>query len=597
MRVLVVHIIENYNAKVGRVYCYIAECIWNKYNKKYNKPRVAIGHLEGEPPIFVPNKMFTTMLLTEKDRESATENHEREIIDIVKAKYGYSTELLAPEPDMTNIQTAKAIFSGPYIVFGGITSRYNIDTILKKSFGEDDAREIMSLAWYLACEGDALVNSDVWLSHFENPAERVIDSQDITKLLDRMEQDGIMSFYRYWLERYEKTGDKILYDLTSISWYGHGIDMAGWGHNRDKENLPQVNFALLCARKTAMPLFAWPLDGSVSDVKTLQNTLQLLDKLNYKPECIMMDRAFGSIKNISYLLRHKHTFLQALQINANWIRVIIDAGRQARLRPDSMIKAGERTYYGSTSICQWVVVKTDKTRISSAEEAFIYQCKDPNGEKYIPKDTEEIIAQYPCIIHVLFCQELVGNQWDKFMEKLNMEYERLLTNENTEPISALKKYFIFQSKKCDMKCSVDFNMEEIIRHKNNYVGHICFITNDKTISSASDALREYSTRDYIEKDFDEMKNDIDMYRIRVHTDDRMKARLLIQFIAEIYLREIRVRLRDSEICKKYTRKQIASHIKSIYKIKFTGKKCMDVLPELSKTQRAILEALGLADSR
>jgi succinate dehydrogenase/fumarate reductase-like Fe-S protein len=91
-----------------------------------------------------------------------------------------------------------------------------------------------------------------------------------------------------------------------------------------------------------------------------------------------------------------------------------------------------------------------------------------------------------------------------------------------------------------------------------------------------------------------MKNDLDMRKIRVHTDDRMKARL--QFVSEIFLREIRVRLRDSEDCKKMTRKHISSYIKGIYKIKFTGK-YKDVCPELSKSQRAILEALGLSDSK
>jgi DNA-binding cell septation regulator SpoVG len=87
-----------------------------------------------------------------------------------------------------------------------------------------------------------------------------------------------------------------------------------------------------------------------------------------------------------------------------------------------------------------------------------------------------------------------------------------------------------------------------------------------------------------------------MKRIRVHTDDRMRARLLIQFIAEIILREIRVRLRDSEECSKMTRKQISSHIKGIYKINFKGR-YKDVKPELSKSQRVILEALGLKDIR
>ena len=593
------HIIENKNVRAGRTYCYIGECIWDKKHKKSINRRVPIGHLEGEPSIFVPNRMFASILRSDIANQSATETRTREMIDTVNAKYGCSTDLLEPELYKTDTRTAKAIFSGPSIVFGGITSRYNIDTMLMKAFGADDAQVILSLAWYLACEGDALVNSDVWLSHYENPANCPISSQDITKLLDRMAQNDIMSFYKHWLEGFKQTGDKILYDLTSISSCCRDIDMINWGHNRDKENLPQVNFAFLCTRNTAMPVFAWPLNGSISDISTLQNTLQFLDNLGYKPDCLMMDRGFASIKNITYLLKKEYTFLQALRLNANWIRAIIDASRQARLRPDSMIKAGGRTYYGSTSRCQWVIVKcnkTKKTEESPAERAFIYQSKDSGGDKYTAKGTEEIICQYPCVIHVLFCQDLVGNHWDRFMEKLNVEYERLQADVNAKPTSELKQYFIVDRKILNKNRGVDFNMEQINRHRNNYAGHICFMTNDKTISAATDVLREYSTRDYIEKDFDEMKNDLDMRRIRVHTDDRMKARLLIQFIAEIYLREIRVRLHGSEICKKLTRTQISSHIKGIYKIKFT-RKGNDVLPELSKTQRALLEALGFSDSR
>jgi len=589
------HIIENHNTRAGRVYCYAGECIWDKQLKKYINPRVLVGHLEGNPPVFVPNQKYS--LLIANTCQTVTEERDKKIIDVIKEKYGNRVRLSDLKPVKSQAQTAIAVFSGPSVVFGGITSRYSIDTILKRAFGEDDAKEILSLAWYLASEGDALINSDAWLSHFENPAGYGISSQNITRLLDRMEQDSILSFYKHWLKKFEKTGDKMLYDLTSISWYGHGIDMASWGYNRDNDDLPQVKYALLCTRSTTMPLFAWPLNGSITDVRTLQDTLCFLDKLDYKPDCLMMDRGFASMENISFMLSRGYTFLQALRVNAGWIHKIIDNGRQVRLRPDSMMKIEERTYYTSTARCQWMTLKKEsKKDATPAQETFVYQCKNANGEKYVAQEGEKVLSQFPCMVHVLFCQDLVGSQWDKFMERLNVEYWRLLNDENAEPVSELKKYFTVERKKWARKRSVDFNMELVAKHRDNYAGHICFITNDKTISTATNALMEYSTRDYIEKDFDEMKNDLDMRRIRVHTDDRMKARLLIQFIAEIYLREIRVRLRDSDECHKMTRKQIASHIKGIYKIKFVGK-YKDICPELSKSQRAILEALGIRDSR
>jgi transposase len=489
-------------------------------------------------------------------------------------------------------QTAMAVFIGPRIVYGGITSRYRIDAILRKAFGEVDAKDILSLSWYIVSEGSALSNSDAWLGQFDNPAGRAIGSQDITRLLDRMGRDGIMTFYKEWLKGFEKAGDRVLYDLTSISWQGHGIDMAGWGHNRDNEKLPQVNFALLCARKTAMPLFAWPIGGSVSDVKTLQNTLQFLEKPGYRPDCLMMDRGFAGMDNISFMLRKGYVFLQALRVNAHWIHDIIDTGRTARLRPDSMLKINDKTYYASTTMCQWVVLKKTNKRGASEVYNFVYQCKKPKGEKYTAKGGEEILSQHPCRTHVLFCQDLVGSQWDRFMEQLNIEYKRLTEDENATPVNELKKYFVIEKKKWARKRVVDFDMDNIQRHKDNYAGYICFVTNDKNVTSAEDALKEYSTRDHIEKDFDEMKNDLDMCRIRVHTDNRMKARLLIQFIAEIYLRELRVRLRNSDDCRKMTKKQITAYIKGIYLIKFTGK-YKDVRPELSKSQRSILAALEL----
>jgi len=591
------HIIENYNERKRKFYCYIGECKWDKQLKKYDKPRISIGHLEGKPSIFVPNKRFALLLHSHIKNKTTLDDHDRDMIALVNAKYGNSEDLIANKPKESQAQTARAIFLGPSMVFGGITSRYHIDTMLKKAFGEDDGKEILSLAWYLASEGDALVNSDTWLEHFENPAGYVISSQDITRLLDRMDQDGIMTFYKYWLKGFEKVGDKALYDLTSISYNGQSLNMAEWGHNRDDEELPQVNYALICTRNAAMPLFAWPLNGSINDIITLQNTLEFLDKLGYKPDCLMMDRGFGSKDNITYMLRHRYVFMQALKVNANWIRDIIDDGKQTRFRPDSMVKIEEKTYQVNTTRCQWVTLnRKNKKGTESKADTVVYECKEAKYEKYVAKEDEEIISQYPCMIHVLFCQDLVGNQWNRFMEKLNREYERLKANENSDPSKDLKDYFIIEKKKYARKRSIDFDMEKIINHRNNYSGHICFITNDKTIDTAVNALNEYSTRDYIEKDFDEMKNDLDMRRIRVHADGRMKARLLIQFIAEIYLREIRVRLRESKECKKMTRKQINSHIKSIYKIKFTGK-YKDICPELSKSQCDILEALGLIDSR
>ena len=267
-----------------------------------------------------------------------------------------------------------------------------------------------------------------------------------------------------------------------------------------------------------------------------------------------------------------------------------------RLSPDSVLKVGERTYYTSTAVCQWIVSRKGPKDIKS-EEYDVKIVIGSNGEKFTAKKNEtEVISQHKCYVHVLFCQDLVGNQWDRFMINLKEEYDRLLSDENTSPKDELKRYFIIERKKYSRQLTIKYNIEKIEKQRQHYAGHICFITNDKSIYTAKQALNEYSTRDYIEKDFDELKNELDMKTIRVHTDGRMCARLLIQFVSQIILREIRILLQKSEYCKKMTRKQIAAHIKSIYKITFKGK-YKDVKPELTKAQREILGALGFEDNR
>jgi hypothetical protein len=307
----------------------------------------------------------------------------------------------------------------------------------------------------------------------------------------------------------------------------------------------------------------------------------------------MMDRGFSSIDNLNGMFENGYKFLQAIKVNAKWVYGVIDASEGLRFNPESKIDAGERTYYASTSVCRWVRIRKATGRDSWKEDVLIYICDGSARDKYVSNEEGvEVIAQYPCRMHVLFCQDLIGNQHDKFMDKLKAEHDRLVTDDDATVQKEFEKYIKVYRKKYARRRIVEYDTDMIAQHKNKYAGYICFLSNDSTIETAWDALKEYSTRDYIEKDFDEMKNNLDMKRIRVQTDARMKARLFIQFIAEIYMREIRVCIHNSEKCKKSTRKQVFSHIKTIYKVNFKGR-YKDIYPELSRKQRDILNALNV----
>jgi transposase len=585
---------------VNQKYCYACETVWDKERKKSCRTGKCIGHVNSDN-LLIPNRYLSLLFSLESSDPSSLNEYEKLIIETVIDKYGEGVRGKATKPPSKHlseddIMTARAVFIGPNLVFGTITKRYHISSILEKSFGERIMKDILSLAWYLASEGNALSDSDSWLDYYEPPRGSTMSSQDVSKLLDAIDYDGMMTFYRLWLQEAVKSTaktDKILYDLTSISYYGSGIDAVEYGYNRDHEALPQVNYALLCLRSTAMPLLAWSINGSISDISTLETTLQFLRKLQYMPDCLMMDRGFCSMDNLNGMFKNGYTFLQAVKINAKWIYEVIDASENLRFNPDSKIEVGERTYYVSSNLCRWVRVRKTSGRDSGKEEVLVHICSGSARNKYVSKeDGIEVIAQYPCQVHVLFCQDLVGRQHDRFMDRLKVEHDRLVADESAEIQKEFEKYIKVYRKKYARRRTVAYDTDMIAQHRNKYAGYICFLTNDRTIGTALDALTEYSTRDYIEKDFDEMKNNLDMKRIRVQTDARMRSRLFIQFIAEIYMREIRVCIRSSETCKKLTRKQVFSHIKTIYKVEFKGR-YRDVYPELSRQQRDILDALNV----
>jgi hypothetical protein len=219
----------------------------------------------------------------------------------------------------------------------------------------------------------------------------------------------------------------------------------------------------------------------------------------------MLDRAFACVKNIVHMLKRKYTFLQAIKVNAKWVCELIDAGEAVRNRPDSILTIEDRTYFVSTTPLQWVRIRKSKGK----EDSFFRPCKG-KGDRYKPQDGENILGKYTCQAHVLFCYDLVGNSWVRFMENLNCEYQRLVGDPEAKVKAEYEPYFLIDKPKYARKRTVDFNMDAVEKHKNKYIGYICFLTNDPTIKTAEDALREYSTRDYIEKDFDEMKNGLDM---------------------------------------------------------------------------------------
>jgi len=110
-------------------------------------------------------------------------------------------------------------------------------------------------------------------------------------------------------------------------------------------------------------------------------------------------------------------------------------------------------------------------------------------------------------------------------------------------------------------------------------------TND--IKDQVEALRVNRDKDYVEKCFDDLKNQLDIKRLRIHTSSTLDGRLFVQFIDMSALRK---KMRDAGLIEKYTVRELLLEMETLIQVRYSGK-YGHILTEVTKPQRQIMKSL------
>ena len=106
-------------------------------------------------------------------------------------------------------------------------------------------------------------------------------------------------------------------------------------------------------------------------------------------------------------------------------------------------------------------------------------------------------------------------------------------------------------------------------------------------------MQIYRDKDVVEKCFDDLKNQLDMKRLRMHSSATVDGRLFVQFIALIYMSALRREMRKSILIERYTVRELLQEMDTLTKVKYSGK-YGHILTEITKPQREILKDLNIA---
>jgi transposase len=317
-----------------------------------------------------------------------------------------------------------------------------------------------------------------------------------------------------WLKNLNEE-NYLYYDITSISTYSKNNHLAMRGYNRDHEKLDQINLSLLVGHQTMLPAHFRTLRGNISDVATLEKTFEYLNFFDVKNPTFVLDRGFYSKDNITYLLNNSFNFLISLPSNRKWLENIIDKYYDMIKLPNHRLHLGEgETIFCARHIMRWF---------------------DSNNKIYL---------------HIFYQHDKVNLDYHGFLNNINRLKEQF--EQGCKLDSYLKrdyiKYLIIHKKNIKT-VKVVYNNDEILKYQKKYCGFFCLLS--PNIKNTHDAIKIYRDRDHVEKAFDDLKNNLDLKRLRIHDSERLEAKIFIEFLTLIYSSKLRKIIRECTTSLKY----------------------------------------------
>lgn len=460
-----------------------------------------------------------------------------------------------PKPEQTAIKdptvTASAEIVGQSIVLDALTKKLGLETLLKSCFPQEH-RQIQIMAYYLVSRGGPLSHCGAWCKSHAHSLEPLI-SQRISEILASISTDKKQTFFIKWMNKILED-DYLCYDITSISSYSEINEYIKYGHNRDLDKLPQMNLAILFGQKGRLPVYFERTPGNITDVTTLHNLLKTFKNLEAKTIHYVMDKGFYSKKNVDELLASRDKFILSVPLNNKWVQYAIDDIYDVIHGPEGYQKLDDEILYVQSRLYPW------------------------------GKDNRR------CYLHLYYNAHARANAVDQFTEEL-VGYKKELASGKL--ISAHQEaYDTFFVVKTTLKrgMQVSYNNQAVQQYINRYAGFQALLTN--SIKSPVESLQIYRDKDVVEKCFDDLKNQLDMKRLRMHSSATVDGRLFVQFIALIYMSALRNEMRKSGLIERYTVRELLQEMETLTKVRYSGK-YGHILTEVTKPQREILQGLNI----
>jgi len=452
------------------------------------------------------------------------------------------------------IRNSKIKKYGAFYLFRQISEQTGLLGVLKDTL-PNCWQQVFNIACYLVASGGPIAYCFDWIDETESIPCKGMSPAAISELFKVISDSERMAFFQKWAALRSEQ-EYLALDITSVSSYSELIQYVERGYNRDKENLPQINLCLLMGEQSGLPVFQAIYSGSLGDVSTLRTTLRLAaPTIPLGRIMAVLDKGFCSIANINAML-DEHSglhFLIAVPFSLKFAKEMVESERQTIDDISNTILVGEDCTRGVCRKFAW----------SKKHNLFAQIYFNPSKAIAVKED---LYANIASIIELNKRYPKMAVKAGKYTKYLNIK----------EPDNTHQEYRLAVR---------DSAVKIALAHS----GWLVILSNH--IKDPREAIFIYRAKDVVEKGFLALKTQLDLGRLRVHSDSSMHNKVFVCFIALIIRCRIHRTMLDSGLYMKMTMARLILVLEKLKVQYISGNR---ILFPLTKEQKKIFDAFGMA---
>lgn len=456
---------------------------------------------------------------------------------------------------------------GTYLVIKKIIEHYKLDEEIRRIIGKDAGLFLDLAAYVIVAENNAAqYYPDYAYNHpLFTEAMKIYSDSKVSSFLRDIKRDDSIGFQNDWNGRRDhREKVYISYDSTNKHCQAGDIEIAEYGHEKDRQHKPVYNYTVAYDRNNRLPLFYEAYPGSINDVSQLQFMLEKAAAYGYKNAGFILDRGYFSEANIRFMDRNRYDFIIMVKGCKDIVNKLILENR-------GMFE----DEWGCSIPYYDVSGTTVESGLFSADEKKRY-------------------------FHIYYDDYRKARERAKLNGEIReqKEYLESLKGTNSKIDSRYTEYFdliYYHEGKEDQRLQLVREKQDVISRAIKLCGYFCIITSSKM--TAAEALDLYKSRDASEKLFRGDKSYLGERSMRTYHDEPTQAKIFIEFVALIIRNKIYTCLKDrmKELQKKKNYMTVPAALKELDKIEVIRQ--MDGVYRLdhavTATQKDILQAFNM----